>query len=87
MLRNRFDQALGPREVQPAQNQFVLEGVSLHPEEQAEFSVKSFVLAIQRLPAPAHALASDGSSASIAEPLHKADEDQATIRNVFGFFF
>ena len=83
--RNRFDQALRPREVQPAQNRFVLEGVYLYPEEeQAEFSKKSFVLAMQRLLASARALASDGSSASIAEPLYEAEEDHATIRNVFG---
>ncbi len=58
--RNRFDQTLRPREVQPAQNRFVLEGVYLYPEEQAEFSKKSFVLAMQRLLASARALASDG---------------------------
>jgi hypothetical protein len=40
---------------------------------------------MQRLLASARALASDGSSASIAEPLHEAEEDHATIRNVFGF--
>ncbi len=84
MLRNRFDQTLRPREVQPAQSRFVLEGVCLYPVEQAEFSKKSFVLAMQRLLAYAHALASDGSSASIAELLHEAKEDHATIRNVFG---
>ncbi len=61
-----------------------LEGVYLYPEEQAEFSKKSFVLGIQRLLASARALASDGSCASIAEPLLEADEDHATIRNVFG---
>ena len=85
MLRNRFDQALGPWEVQPAQNRFVLEEVYLYPEEQAEFSKKSFVLAMQRLLASARALASDGSSASIAEPLHEAEKDHATFtcRNVF----
>ena len=82
--RNRFDQALRPREVQPAQNRFVLEGVYLYPEEQAEFSKKSFVLAMQRLLASARALAADGSSAPIAEPLHEAEEDHATIRNFFG---
>ncbi len=55
------------------------------PEEQAEFSKKkSFVLAMQRLLASARSLASDGSSASIDEPLHEAGEDHATIRNVFG---
>ena len=87
MLRNRFDQALRPREVQPAQNRFVLEGVYLYPEEQAEFSKKSYVPAtpFERHLASARALASDGSSASIAEPLHEAEEDHATIRNVFGF--
>ena len=82
-IRNRFDQALRPWEVQPSQNRFVLEGVYLYPEEQAEFSKKSFVLANQRLPASTRALASDVSSASIAEPLHEAEEDHATIRNVF----
>jgi hypothetical protein len=39
---------------------------------------------MQRLLASARALASDGSSASIAEPLHEVGEDHATIRNVFG---
>ncbi len=39
---------------------------------------------MQRLLASARALASDGSSASIAEPLHEAEEDHAPIRNVFG---
>ncbi len=39
---------------------------------------------MQRLLASARALASDGNSASIAEPLHEAEEDHATIRNVFG---
>ncbi len=82
MLRNRFDRALRPREVQPAQNRFVLEWVYLYPEEQAEFSKKNFVLAVRRLLASARALASDCSSASIAEPLHEAAEDHATIRNV-----
>ena len=81
--RNRFDQALRPREVQPAQNRFVLKGVYLYLEEQAEFSKKSFVLAMQRLFVAARALAPDGSGASIAEPLHEAEEDHATIRNVF----
>ncbi len=39
---------------------------------------------MQRLLASARALASDGSSASITEPLHEAEEDQAaTIRNFF----
>jgi hypothetical protein len=28
--------------------------------------------------------ASDDSSVSIAEPLHEAEEERATIRNVFG---
>jgi hypothetical protein len=37
-LRNRFGQALWPREVQPAQNRFVLEGVFCYPVEKAEFS-------------------------------------------------
>ncbi len=32
----------------------------------------------------ARTLASDGNNASIAEPLHEAEEDHATIRNVFG---
>ncbi len=39
---------------------------------------------MQRFLASARALASDGGSASIAEPLHEAEEDHATIRNVFG---
>jgi hypothetical protein len=77
--RNRIDQALRPWEVQPAKNRFVLEGVYLYPEEQAEFSKKSFVLAIRRLLASARALASDGSSASIAEPAHQAEEDHAVV--------
>ncbi len=47
--RYRLDQALRPQEVQPAQNRFVLEGVYLYPEEQAQLSKKSFVLAMQRL--------------------------------------
>ncbi len=87
MLRNRFDQALRPRGVQPAQNRFVIEGVYLYPEDQAKFSKKCFVLAMQRLLASARALASDGSrSASIAEPLHDAVEDHVTrtIRISFG---
>ena len=75
MLRNRFDQALRHREVQPAQNRFVLEGVYyLYPKEKAEFSEKSFVLAMQRLLASAHALASDGSGTSMADPLRGAKE-------------
>ncbi len=44
--------------------------------------LKSFVLAMQRLLASARALVSDGSSASIAD-LHEAEEDHATISNVF----
>ncbi len=57
----------------------------LYPGEQAEFSKKSYVLAMQRLLASPRALASDGSSASIAEPLRESEDDQAaTIRNVFG---
>ena len=44
----------------------------------------SFVLAMQRHFVAARTLAPDGSSASIAEPLHEAGEDHATIRNVFG---
>ncbi len=84
MLRNRVNQALRPLEVQPAQNRFILEGVYLYPEEKVEFSKRSFVLATpQKLLASARALASDGSSASIAEPLHEAVEDHATIRNFF----
>ncbi len=43
LIRNRLDQALRPREVQPAQNRFVFEGVYLYSEEQAEFSKKIFV--------------------------------------------
>ena len=39
---------------------------------------------MQRLLASARVLASDGSGASIAEPLHEAEEDHATIWNVFG---
>jgi hypothetical protein len=81
VLRNRFDQALGPWKVQPAQNRFVLKVVYLYSGEQAEFSKKSFVLAMQRLLASARALASDGSSATIAEPLHEAEEDMATIQS------
>ncbi len=38
---------------------------------------------MQRLFASTCALASDGSSACIAEPLHEAEEDHATIRIVF----
>ncbi len=68
---------------QPAQNRLVLEEVYFYPEEQAEFIKKSFVLAMLRLLASARALASDGGSASIAEPLHEAEEDHATIMNVF----
>ncbi len=47
---NRFDQALRPREVQPAQNRFVtvLEGAYLYPEKQAEFRKKSYDLAMQK---------------------------------------
>ncbi len=81
--RNLFDLALRRREVQPAQNRTFLEGVFLYPEEQAKSSKKSFVLAMQRLLASMRALASDGNSALIAEPLHEAEEDHATIRNVF----
>ncbi len=84
MLRNRFDQALRPLRVQPAQNRFVLEVACLYLEEQAEFSKTSFILAMKRLLASAHALISDGSSSSIAESLHEAEEDHATIRNIFG---
>ncbi len=39
---------------------------------------------MQRLLASTSALVSDGSSASIAEPRNEAEEDHATIRNVFG---
>jgi hypothetical protein len=39
---------------------------------------------MQRLLASARALASDGSSASIVEPLHEAEEEHSTIRNNFG---
>jgi hypothetical protein len=38
---------------------------------------------MQRLLASARALATDGSSASIAEPLHEAEEDHAKNRNMF----
>ncbi len=77
-------EALRPREVQPAPNRLVLEGAYLYPEEQAEFSKKNFVLAIQRLLASTRALALDGICASIPGPLHEAEEDHATIRNVIG---
>ncbi len=39
---------------------------------------------MHRLLASARALASDGSSASIAEPLHEAVEDHAIIRSILG---
>jgi hypothetical protein len=40
---------------------------------------------MQRLLASARALGSNGSSASIAEPLHEAEEkDHVTMINVFG---
>ncbi len=56
-------------------------------ETKYSIDIKSFVLAMQRLLAFARALASDdGSSASIAEPLHDAEEDHATIRNDFDVF-
>ncbi len=51
--RNRFDQALRPREVQPAQNRFVLEGVYFYPEEQAEISKKNSNAKTSRLRARA----------------------------------
>ncbi len=51
-------------------------------EEQVKFSKTSFVLAMQF--SPPRALAADGSSAPIAEPLHEVEEDHATIGNVFG---
>ena len=38
---------------------------------------------MQRLFVAERALAPDGNGASIAEPLHEAEEDHATIRNVF----
>ncbi len=76
MLRT-LDQVSRPREVQAALNRFVLEGANFNPEEQAELSKKSFVLAMQRLLASARALVSDDSSVSIANPLHNAKGDQA----------
>jgi hypothetical protein len=55
------------------------------PEEQAELSKKSFVLAMQRLLASARALASDGSSALMDDPLQGAEEDQAAAFRVVFF--
>ena len=58
-------------------------GLFYTPRNRPNLAKKSFVLAMQRLHASARALASDGRSASITEHLHEAEEDHATIRNVY----
>ncbi len=82
---NRFDQALRPRGVQPAQNRFVLEGDYLYPEEKAEFSKTSFVLAMQRLLASARARSPQMVALSVLQSLSPCKKQWKIMRQLGTF--